>query len=54
MTNIYTPPENVCISHKVVIAKLKELDNDLMQHLHLEHSILFPRAIKIEKEVLDA
>ncbi|MGB3155129.1 MAG: DUF542 domain-containing protein [Chitinophagaceae bacterium] len=54
MTNKYTPPENVCISHKVVIAKLKELDNDLMQHMHLEHSILFPRAIKIEKEVLDA
>ena len=54
ITNKYTLPENVCISHKVVIAKLKELDNDLMQHLHLEHSILFPRAIHIEKEVLDA
>ena len=54
MTNSYTPPENVCGSHKVVIAKLKELDNDLMQHLYLEQLFLFPRAIAIEKEVLSA
>lgn len=52
LTNTYTTPENVCISHKVVIAKLKELDNDLMQHLYLEHSVLFPRALAIEKELL--
>lgn len=54
MTNRYTPPENVCSSHKVVIAKLKELDNDLMQHLYLEQYFLFPGAIAIEKEVLSA
>ena len=53
LTNKYTTPENVCISHKVVIAKLKELDNDLMQHLYLEQSILFPRAMAIEKELLN-
>jgi|CXWL01.1.fsa_nt_gi regulator of cell morphogenesis and NO signaling len=53
ITNKYTTPENVCISHKVVTAKLKELDNDLMQHLYLEQSVLFPRAIAIEKEVLN-
>lgn len=52
LTSQYTTPENVCISHKVVIAKLKELDNDLMQHLYLEQSILFPRAMAIEREVL--
>ena len=48
----YEPPEKVCISHKVVLAKLKELDNDLMQHLYLEQSVLFPRAMAIEKELL--
>lgn len=53
LTNTYTAPENVCISHKVVIAKLKELDNDLMQHLYLEQSVLFPRTMAIEKEVLN-
>ena len=54
LTNKYTTPENVCISHKVVIAKLRELDNDLMQHLYLEQSVLFPRATAIEKELLNA
>lgn len=34
------------------MAKLKELDNDLMQHLNLEQSILIPRAIAIEQELV--
>jgi regulator of cell morphogenesis and NO signaling len=53
LTNMYTAPANSCISHQVVMAKLKELDNDLMQHFYLEKSVLFPRAILIEKEVLN-
>jgi len=53
LTDSYTPPEKVCISHKVVLAKLNELDNDLMQHLYLEQSVLFPRAMAIEKELLN-
>jgi len=54
ITGNYTVPENACTSHKVVAAKLKELDNDLSQHLYLEQSILFPRAVAIEKEVLSS
>ncbi len=52
ITNQYSIPSNVCTNHKVVMAKLKELDNDLMHHLYLEQSILFPKAMAIEKEVL--
>jgi len=52
LTNQYNTPENVCTSHKVVLARLKELDMDIMQHLFLEKSILFPRAIAMEKEIL--
>ncbi|MEO7982448.1 MAG: DUF542 domain-containing protein [Bacteroidota bacterium] len=52
LTNNYTTPENVCTSHKVVIARLRELDNDIMQHSYLEQLILFPRAIAVEKELL--
>ena len=52
ITKTHLSPENMCTSHKVVIAKLQELDNDIMQHFYLEQSILFPRAIAIEKEVL--
>ena len=52
LTNYYTPPENACISHRVIFLKLLELDNDLVQHLYLENDILFPRAIAMEKELL--
>jgi len=51
-TNNYTPPDNACITHKVTFAKLKELDKDLVQHIHLESNILFPKAIKMEQELL--
>jgi regulator of cell morphogenesis and NO signaling len=52
LTNRYSIPQNACTSHKVVIARLKELDNEIMQHCYLEQFILLPRAIAIEKEVL--
>ena len=52
ITNNYTPPENACLTHKVTFSKLKELDNDLVQHIHLESNILFPKAIAMEQELL--
>jgi regulator of cell morphogenesis and NO signaling len=52
LTNNYTVPEHACTSHKISLARLKELDNDLVQHIFLENEILFPRAIQIEKELL--
>ncbi len=52
LTNNYTAPHNACITHKVALSKLKELDTDLVQHIYLENEILFPKAIQIEKELL--
>lgn len=52
LTGDYKTPENACISHKVTFHKLEEVDNDLVKHLHLENDILFPRAIAMEKELL--
>lgn len=52
ITNNYTPPIKACITHKVTFANLKELDYDLVQHIHLESNILFPKAIEMEKELL--
>jgi regulator of cell morphogenesis and NO signaling len=51
LTNNFTPPEDGCTSYRVVYAKLKEFQNDLHQHIHLENNILFPKAIKLEKEL---
>jgi regulator of cell morphogenesis and NO signaling len=52
LTNNYTPPANACGNHKVNFSLLEEIDNDLVQHLYLENSILFPKAIKMEKDLL--
>jgi regulator of cell morphogenesis and NO signaling len=52
LTNNYQPAANACLSHKVAFAKLKEFDNDLAQHIHLEGNILFPKAVAMEKEML--
>jgi regulator of cell morphogenesis and NO signaling len=52
VTGNYIFPENSCVNHKVTFSKLKELDSDLVQHMHLENNILFPKAIEMEKELL--
>lgn len=52
ITNNYTLPEKPCITHRVTFSKLQELDNNLVQHIHLENNILFPKAIAMEKELL--
>lgn len=52
LTRYYQPPDASCISHRVTYSLLKELDNDLVQHLFLENEILFPKAINMEKELL--
>jgi len=52
LTLNYIPPPNACITHKVCLFKLQELDNDLVQHSYLENNILFPKALAMEKELL--
>ena len=51
-TRNYQYPENACTNHRVIYQKLKEFDQDMVQHKHLENNILFPKAIEIEKELL--
>ena len=53
LSDDYTSPPGACISHKVLLAKLKELHGDLEQHIYLEKDILFPKAVSMEKELLD-
>jgi regulator of cell morphogenesis and NO signaling len=52
LTQDYTVPPGACTSHKVSFLSLNELDENLIQHLHLENNILFPKAIRMEKELL--
>lgn len=43
LTNHYTPPAYACPSFKMTYIMLQQFDNDLMQHIHLENNILFPK-----------
>jgi regulator of cell morphogenesis and NO signaling len=52
-TNNYVHPASSCASHKVILSKLKELDNDLAQHVYLENKVLFPKILTMEKELLE-
>jgi regulator of cell morphogenesis and NO signaling len=49
LSNNYTPPADGCNTYKVTFALLKEFENDLHLHIHLENNILFPKAIEMEK-----
>lgn len=52
LTGNYGAPEGACTSHRLAYALLKELDDDLVQHIYLENDVLFPKAIALEKELL--
>ncbi len=52
LTNNFTPPEDACNTFRALYASLEEFQNDLFQHIHLENNILFPKAIRLEKEIL--
>jgi regulator of cell morphogenesis and NO signaling len=43
LSNNYTPPDFACPTFTITYQKLKEFDNDLMRHIHLENNILFER-----------
>ncbi|MEO7088098.1 MAG: iron-sulfur cluster repair di-iron protein [Bacteroidia bacterium] len=51
LSGAYTPPADACSSYKILFAKLKEFEEDLLEHIHLENNILFPKAIELEKQL---
>jgi regulator of cell morphogenesis and NO signaling len=48
LTNGYQLPPYCSYSHNLLFKMLKEFEDDLDFHLHLENNILFPKAIKLE------
>ncbi len=51
LTNGYEPPADVCNTYKVTFAMLREFEDNLHQHIHLENNILFPKAIALEEQL---
>lgn len=48
-TNDYAVPDYACVTYRSLLEGLRELEQDLHLHIHLENNILFPRAIALEK-----
>ena len=45
----FTTPEGACPTYHAFYDGLREFEQDLHQHIHLENNILFPRAIELER-----
>lgn len=45
----FTLPEGACPTYHAFYDGLREFEQDLHQHIHLENNILFPRAIALEE-----
>lgn len=43
-SNQYTPPEDACTTYRILYQNLKDFEEDLHKHVHLENNILFEQA----------
>ncbi len=48
LTNNYVVPTDACISYKYLLEKIKEFEDNLILHVHLENNILFPKATALD------
>jgi regulator of cell morphogenesis and NO signaling len=51
LTNNYTPPEDACSTYQILYRELKDFEEDLHKHIHLENNILFPKAVEMERRL---
>lgn len=52
LSDNFTPPQGACNTYRAFYAKLDEFEQDLHHHIHLENNILFPKALKLEKDFM--
>lgn len=52
LTNNYVPPGDACTTYRVTYQELKQFEEDLHRHVHLENNILFPKTIGLEQELI--
>jgi regulator of cell morphogenesis and NO signaling len=49
LTDGHTPPAEACGTWRALYLGLAEFERELMQHVHLENYLLFPRALRSER-----
>lgn len=47
LSNNFTPPKGACNTYRVSFGLLKEFQEDLKKHVHLENNVLFPNALAL-------
>ena len=47
----FTTPPDACPTYHAFYDGLREFEQDLHQHIHLENNILFPRAVTLDASV---
>jgi len=48
LTDGYTPPPDACPTFIALYEELRQLEDDLHLHIHLENNILFPKALALD------
>ncbi len=51
LSNGYQPPKDACATFSVLYNELKEFEEDLHVHIHLENNILYPKAKELEERL---
>jgi regulator of cell morphogenesis and NO signaling len=52
LSHNFVPPADACPTYHAFYDGLKDFEQDLHQHIHLENNILFPRAIDLESSAV--
>ena len=52
LSDNYKIPSDACMTYEVTMNQLKEFEEDLHQHIHLENNILFPETEALEIELV--
>jgi regulator of cell morphogenesis and NO signaling len=47
LTADFAPPPEACATWRALYAALAKLESELMEHIHLENNVLFPRALNV-------
>ncbi len=54
LSDDYKPPQDACATYQVAFSMLREFEEDLQKHIHLENNILFPKAIEAERRLINS
>jgi len=47
LTHYYAVPPGACTTFRICLSELREFEEDLHEHVHLENNILFPKALQL-------